>query len=225
MKSLLFTIFLTIAFLELAAQKCGSLYFSSGKKTIQLASYTRRGDDDGQIVYKISNISVKGNTSSSQINVQIFDKLQKLIGSNICNVKCNGNILLLDMKFFLPQQQIEQFKNAAIKEKAAFLEYPIALQPGDRLKDGIFEMEADKNGLELILKMEITERAVAGKEKVSTSAGAWDCFVIKSTTKLSIKTGPISIPIQFETTEWFNPSAGIIKTTNSTGYTEIVAIN
>ena len=61
------------------------------------------------------------------------------------------------MKFFLPQQQIEQFKNAAVKEKGAFLEYPVVLRSGDKLKGGVFEMEADKNGLELILKMEITE--------------------------------------------------------------------
>ncbi|MFT3947952.1 MAG: hypothetical protein QM763_13360 [Agriterribacter sp.] len=225
MKNLFFSIAFILAATQLFAQKCGTLYFSSGKKNIQLANYTKRGEDEGQIVYKISNISTKGNTSSAQINVQIFDKLEKLIGSNNCNVKCNGNVLLLDMKLFLPQQQIEQFRNASVKEKPAFLEYPVILKVGDKLKDGLFEMEADRNGLELALRMEIVNRTVTGTEKVSTSAGTWDCVVIRSKTKLNVKTGPISIPMQFETTEWFNPSAGIIKTTTSTGYMEVAAIN
>ncbi|MFT3746988.1 MAG: hypothetical protein QM768_01670 [Agriterribacter sp.] len=225
MKNLFVVIVLLFISIQLYAQKCSSLYFSSGKKNIQFASYTKRGDDDGQIVYKISNVATKGNTITSQINVQIFDKIQKLIGINNCYAKCNGNVLLLDMKLFLPQQQIEQFKNTSVREKAGVLEYPGVLKVGDKLKDGIFEMEADKSGLALVLKMEITERIITGREKISTSAGTWDCFVIKSKTKLSINTGPISIPIQFETMEWFNPSTGIIKTTNSTGYAEVVAIN
>ncbi|MCC6288726.1 MAG: hypothetical protein IT249_12665 [Chitinophagaceae bacterium] len=225
MKNLFFYILLGLTSLQLPAQKCGSLYFSLGKKNIQLGNYTKRGENDGQIVYKISNISTKGNTITSLINVQIYDKLQKLIGSNNCNAKCNGNVLLLDMKFFLPQQQIEQFKNTSTKEKPGDLEYPNILKVADKLRDGILEMQADKNGLELALRMDITERVVTGTEKITTSAGTWNCFVIRSKTKLSIKTGPISIPMQFETVEWFNPSSGIIKTTNSTGYTEVVAIN
>lgn len=225
MKNLIFSGLLLLASAPVFAQKCGSLYFSTGKKNIQLASYTKRGDDDGQIVYKISNVSVKGNTSSSQINVQLFDKLQKLIGVNTCTAKCNGNTLLLDMKFFLPLQQVEQFKNTAVKEHPSFLEYPGTLKAGDKLKDGIFEMEADKNGLQQSLHMEIIDRTVTGTEKISTLAGTWDCFVIKYKTKLQVKTGPIAIPMQFEATEWFNPSAGIIKTIHSIGSTEVVAIN
>lgn len=225
MKNLFFFCLLLFTSAQVSAQKCGSLYFSPGKKNIQFANYTKHGDDDGQIVYRISNISTKGSTGSSQVNVQIYDKLHKLIGTNNCNVKCNGNVLLLDMKFFLPQQQVEQFKNAAAKETPAFLEYPGTLNTGDKLKDGIFEMHADKNGLELALRMEITDRAVTGTEKASTPAGIWNCFVIRSKVKLSVKTGPISIPLQFETTEWFNPAVGIVKATSSTGYAEVVAIN
>lgn len=210
---------------QVFAQKCGSMYFSTTKKNIQFASFTKRGDDDGQMVYKISNVSTKGNVSSSVINVQIYDKLQKLIGTNNCNAKCNGNTLLLDMKLFVPQQQIEQFKNATIKETASFIEYPGTLKAGDNLKDASFEMSADKNGLQLVLNMKIFDRTVSGIEKTATSAGTWDCFIIKYKTKLEVKTGPIAIPIQFETTEWFNPALGIIKTTNSTGYAEVAAIN
>lgn len=225
MKSLVFSCLLLSVSAQVFAQKCASLYFSSNKKNIQLASYTRRGDDDGHVLYKISNIVVKGNTSTSQINVQIFDKLQKLIGTTNCNAKCNGNTLLLDMKLYLPQQQLEQFKNTAPKEKTAFLEYPGTIKTGDNLKNGVFEMEADKNGLQLSLHMEVFDRTVTGTAKISTSAGAWDCYIIKYKTKLQVKTGPIAIPLQFESTEWFNPLVGIIKTTNSTGYTELAAIN
>lgn len=225
MKNIFIPVCFLLLSLQLSAQKCGSLYFSNAKKNIQLASFTKRGVDDGQIIYKVSNISTKGNTSTSQISVQVFDKLQKLIGSNNCNVKCNGNVLLLDMKLFLPQQQIEHFNSPTVKEKPGFLEYPASLKINDKLKDGVLEMQADKNGIEQSLIMEITERTVTGTEKLSTSAGTWDCFVIKYKTTLKVKTGPISIPIQFDATEWFNPASGIIKTTNSTGYTEVVAIN
>lgn len=225
MKKIVFGCLLLFTSMPIFAQKCGALYFSSNKKNIQLANFTKRGDDDGQIVYKISNISSKGNITTSQVSVQAYDRLQKLISTNNCNAKCNGNTLLLDMKFYIPQQQLEQFKNTSAKEKSSFLEYPGVLKIGDKLKDGIFEIDADKNGVPLSLHMEISDRTITGSEKLSTSAGTWDCFIIKYKTKLQVKTGPISIPIQFETTEWFNVSMGILKTTNSTGYAEVVAIN
>lgn len=225
MKKNIFFCFFLFAYIQAFSQKCGQLYFSSAKKNIQLASFTKRGDDDGQVVYKISNIAIKGNTGSSQIDVQIFDKLQKIIGYNTCIAKCNGNTLFLDMKLFLPQQQLEQFRNTTVKENHTFLEYPGILKTGDNLKTATFQMEAEKNGLPLALQMDIFDRTVTGTEKISTSAGTWDCYIIRYKTKLQVKTGPIAIPIQFETTEWFNPAMGIIKSTNSTGYTEVVAIN
>ena len=133
-------------------------------------------------------------------------------------------MLMMDMNLFLPQQQTEQFNKPHAKVKNAFLEYPPEIKPGSTLKDGAFTMEIDNNGLKQTLKMQIFNRRATGTEKITTTAGSWDCITIHYEVKLNMQTGPIAIPLNFEVTEWYAPGVGIVKTESEAGATEIVAI-
>ena len=203
------------------SQHCTNYFL--GKKTIQSDNYNKRGDNDGFIIYRISNVVTKGNTVTSQVNAQLFDKNKKLLSNTNNIVKCTGDVLLVDMKLFIPQQQIEQYGSGEAVIKNTFLEYQSTLKAGDHLKDGSFEMEVDKNGLKQMLQMDITNRTVTGMETLTTGAGKWECFIIKYALKLNLQTGPIAIPLNMEITEWYAPSFGIIKTDSSAGSTVIIS--
>jgi len=222
MKKLIPFFFLLVANYAFS-QHCSS-YFLLGKKTIQFDTYNKRNDKTGFVVYKISNASSKGNGGTSQVNMQVFDKNKKLLSTYSNAVKCGGDVLLMDMKFFIPQQQAEQYGSSDVISKNTFLEYPSTMQQGEKLKDGSFAMEVDKNGLKQILQMDITNRTVTGMETITNAAGKWNCYVIKYDLKLTLQTGPIAIPITIENTEWFAPLAGIVKTFSGTATTEISTI-
>lgn len=220
MKRLLLICFFVLPYIYSFSQHCTN-YFLDSRKTIQLDNYNKRGDNDGFVVYKVSNVATKGNTVTSQVNAQLFDKNKKQLSNSNNIIKCMGNVLMVDMKLFMPQQQTEQYGSSEAILKNTFLEYPATLKTGDHLKDGSFEMEVDKNGLKQMLQMDITNRTVYGTETIVTSAGKWQCFVIKYSLKLNLQTGPIAIPLSMEITEWYAPSFGTIKTANGTSSTVI----
>ncbi|MFT3700959.1 MAG: hypothetical protein QM802_01205 [Agriterribacter sp.] len=205
------------------AQHCTS-YFFDNKKIIQLDNYNKRGDKDGYLIYKITGITTKGSTTTAQVNTQLFDKNKKLLNTGNHIVKCFGDMVLMDMKLFIPQQQTEQYGSPETILKNSFLEFPADMKEGDHLKDGHFEMEVDKNGLKQILQMDITDRVITGKETITTTAGRWECFIIKQSIKLNLQTGPIAIPLTIETTEWYAPSLGIAKTITGEQATQLASI-
>jgi len=85
-------------------------------------------------------------------------------------------------------------------------------------------MDVDHNGLKQSVDMEVFERKVEAKEKITTPAGSWDCYKISFKSKMRMKTAGIGIPINIEGVEYFAPGFGIVKTESKHGGTEIVAI-
>ena len=206
------------------AQNCASFYLLQNNKTVTFAVYNKRGNPNGSIIYKISAIPAKSNVTTATVHTNLLDKEGKSVNKGVSNVKCNNGTVMIDMNLFLPQQQTEQFNKTHARVKDAFLEYPALMEAGNQLKDGIFNMEIDNNGLKQILKMQIFNRKVGETEKISTEAGTWDCLAISYQVKLDIQTGPIAIPLTYHATEWYAPGLGIVKTVSEAGSTEIVSI-
>lgn len=224
MKDILFVLPFLLLCPTANAQSCNSFYVLQQNKTVQLAVYNNKGNPNGAILYNIAGQSVKGSNTAATLHTTLLNKEGKPLNKGVSNVKCNAGALMMDMNLYLPQQQTEQFNKAHAKVKNAFLEYPATLQAGDKLQDGSFDMEIDNNGIKQILKMKISNRTVTGVEKITTKAGTWDCVLITYQVKLDIQTGPINIPLNYETTEWFAPGFGIVRTESEAGSTELTGI-
>lgn len=226
--SLVKKIWLPLSFIfacaDVNAQDCGSFYLLQHNKTITFAAYNKRGNANGKIIYKTSGQIAKGNTITATVQTNLLNKEGKSVNKGTSNVKCTAGMLMMDMNLFLPQQQTEQFNRPQAKVKNAFLEYPPGIKAGSVLRDGAFTMEIDNNGLKQTLKMQIFNRKATGTEKITTTAGSWDCIIIHYEVKLNIQTGPIAIPLNFGATEWYAPGFGIVKTESEAGSTEIVAV-
>jgi len=220
---LLIAIILSTIYIAAPCQSCASYFFEP--KKMEWLHYNARGIQDATFLYAISPQSLNNNSSNAIVNVQLYDRNKKLLNTDNYSVKCLGQYINVDMRFFIPAQQVEQYMSPTAKMKVSFLEYPLHLKEGDQLKDGYFQMENDKNGLKQILQMSILQRMVAGTESVSTPAGTWDCFVITYLLRLSMQTGPISIPLSMQVTEWYAPSFGIVKTSSAEGSAEINSVN
>jgi hypothetical protein len=54
-------------------------------------------------------------------------------------------------------------------------------------------------------------RKVTGKEKITSDAGSWDAYKIAYDASIKIKMIGIGIPMVMQTTEWFVPNFGVVK--------------
>jgi len=186
--------------------------------------YDKKGDVSGKQVYMVSNYNGNSSGSSATVNSEMFDKKGKSIAKGASTIKCNKGIMMMDMKMSMPQAQSAQIGNTDATAENVYLEYPAALTVGDNLKDGHMELNIDNRGMKQTLTMDVTNRKVDGKEKITTTAGAWDCYKITNTTKMKIKTMGIGIPINMDVTEWFAPGFGIVKSQSKYGGTAITSI-
>lgn len=205
------------------AQDCRNFYYMQNNKTIEMTIYSKKGAVAGKNLYHVSNVKSSGNTVSSEVNSEMFDKKGKSYAKSQINFKCTGGVMMLDMKMMIPQAQAEQFKMDA-KADNVYIEYPASMKPGDMLKDANMSMDVNNNGMQQSLTMNVTNRKVEGKESITTPAGTWECFKITSKTKLHMKMGPIGVPMNMETTEWFAPGFGVVKTESKHGETLITAV-
>lgn len=205
-------------------QNCSSYALLQNGRTLTWTDYTKRGDVNGSIVSKTSGVIQKGNMLTATVKTEVFDKRNKSVNTTLSYVKCEAGVLMMDMRFYLPEQQREQFNRPGAQARNVFIDYPLNMKVGDALKGGTFEINLDNNGVKQRLEMIISDRRVSGKESITLQAGTWDCFIISYQVKLNIQTGPVAIPLIFEASEWYAPSFGIVKTAHKSGVTELLSV-
>jgi len=221
MKSLFFTCLLFIGF-SATSQDCKTYYFLQNNKTIEMTFYNKKGEASGKQVYSVSDYKNSGGVSTATINSEMFDKKGKSSNKSTGMVKCTGGIMMMDMKMKMPQGQKYGTTNA--KAESIFIEYPYKINVGENLKDGHMELDMDNMGMKQNLTLDVTNRKVEGKEKITTTAGTWDCYKITYSLKMKIKTMGIGVPLNMDVTEWFAPGFGVVKTQSKYGETAITSI-
>ena len=205
-------------------QDCGNYLFLQKNKTIEMTIYNKKGEPNGLQVYQVSNVASDAGVTTASLNSEMFDKKGKSISKAASTVKCNGGVMMVDMKMMLPQQQAEKVGSVQAKSDNIYLLYPANMSVGDNLKDGNFTMDLNSGGIPETVTMIISNRKVEAKESVTTTAGTWDCFKISYQGKTSVKMGPFPINMNIDGVEWYAPGFGVIKTQNKYGGTAITSI-
>jgi hypothetical protein len=221
---LLFAILCSLLTHVSLGQDCKGYYFLQQNKTIEMTIYNKKGEANGKQVYTVSNVTNTGGSTSATVNSEMFSQKGKSMAKGHSEIKCTGGVMMLDMSMQLPQQQQEQFAKADVKADKIYIEYPVNMNAGDKLKDATLDMTIDNSGMKQSVNMITSDRTVIGKESVTTTAGTWDCYKITYKSKITIKTMGIGMPINIEGTEWFAPGFGVVKTESKHGGTAITAI-
>lgn len=190
-----------------------------------MSIYNKSHKLSGKQVYSVSNVSTKNGVTTGHITSEMFSDKNKVMGKASSTVKCTGGTLMIDMKMMLPPQQSQQLGKTDVQADAIYLDYPLVIKEGDTLKDGSFAMNINSsNGLSQSVTMNITDRKVAAKESITTTAGTWQCYKIAFKTNMKIKMAGMGIPVNFDGFEWYAPGFGVVKTDSKYGGTEITAI-
>ena len=189
-----------------------------------MSIYDKKGDLSGKLVYSISDVKTSNGLTTGSVQSEMFDKKGRTIAKGNSVMKCNGGVMMINMKMVMPTPQAEQFNQASAKTDDFFIEYPVNMNKGDQLKEGTLTMDVDNNGLQQSITMTVFDRKVEDKEKVTTPAGTWDCYKISYKNKMSIRIMGVGVPVNMEGTEWYAPGFGVVKSVSKHGSTEITSV-
>jgi hypothetical protein len=207
-----------------SAQSCSSYYFFKEGQVIEMTSLNKRGKTEGISTYTVKDLKKGGDGAmTATIAMQMNNEKGKELVTAQTVIRCLDGNYQMDMSQFIPSAQMEQFKDVDASG-SFFLEYPSNMKTGDVLKDGKMEIQSSTNGMKMDLEMDITDRKVEAKESVTTPAGTWECFKITNQQKMRMKMAGIGIPVKTETTEWYAPGFGMVKTQSKYGISQITSI-
>lgn len=204
---ILFSILLALGFISGAtAQNCEQYIYMTKGKSVKYSSANAKGKGTTTMEYAVTAKS--GNKATVQSKV--FDDKGKELSAANADMFCQGNVLKIDMRNFMPSGGFGQFKDMTAKGEASFLTYPTKMTVGQQLEDGDFSMEMfNKDQKMADIAFKISDRKVEASESVTTPAGTFDCFRISYTAFLKTTTFGIGIPVNMKITEWYAPKLGL----------------
>ena len=235
---------------QLLAQDCTKYMYMQKNKTIEMTAHKDNGDVMFKSVTKVSDVNTENGVTTANVVSEGYDKEGKLMNSSNITYKCDGGVMMMDMSFNSPQQSQQNTKMDIKMINKGYMEYPAGMQVGDHLKDATTQMQSTmNNGMTAVTTIQVTDRIVAGKETVTTTAGTWDCFKItyKTTSSTSFKgangdtvnnamsamdklraklgkLGPKMPSNTSETTVWYAPNFGMVKFQGKNFVMELTAI-
>jgi hypothetical protein len=99
------------------------------------------------------------------------------------------------------------------------LQFPVNISVGQKLPDASYTISMDK-GMKMDVITTYRNRTVAGIEKITTTAGSWDCYKVTTdidsnvegldaTTKKIMEA--VKEKMKMSMAMWFNPELGIVR--------------
>lgn len=179
-------------------QICSNSYFLNNGVTMDLTDYDANGLLKGKQSIKILN----ANGTTSTIHSTKTDEQGKVTEDRETKYECTPT----GAKLYFG------YTDSKTKQEA-FLLYPLHPIAGEKIGGDVnLEMEkVNEEGKKVKMTLQITDRKFEGMEEISTPLGKLDCMKIKCNTKIKIKLGMISIPIEMDAIEWYSFQIGVVK--------------
>lgn len=208
MKKLFFTAGFIIIFCYFSlAQECTFYYPQTEGAKLEYTSYDAKDKVTGSSIQTIKKVTEEPGAVSATIEVQLFDKKGKDLGTKAYDVKCENGIYSIDMKSFMDPATMASYEEMDVKVNSTNLEIPTNLNIGDILPDGKLDITVYSEGMKIMgMNTDITQRIVEGKEQITTEAGTFDCYKITYT--ITTKT---MFSVRVEAAEWIAENVGTIK--------------
>ncbi|AEM69818.1 hypothetical protein Murru_0769 [Allomuricauda ruestringensis DSM 13258] len=190
-----------------AQSSCSAYYPLVDGANFQYTNYNKKGKEEGQINYKVTNVQNGGDTVSAIMMMEMVDRKGNTYTSDY-EIACDGNVVKIDFKSLMNEQMMSQFEDMEMDISGTDVELPNNLSVGQELPDGNMELKMKMGGaINMNMNVETINRKVEKKESVTTPAGTFDCFVIYSETKTKMMMGNQTFPSR----TWLAEGVGMVK--------------
>lgn len=186
---------------------CSTYYNLVEGTTLQYTNYDRKGKDDGVLNYKVTDVVSDGDGVSATMQVDLSDSKGNT-HSTTYGIRCDGDVVQIDFKSLMNEQMISQMGELEMEVSGTDIEWPNNLSVGQELPDGNINLKMKMSGaINMNMNVETFNRKVEKKEKVTTPAGTFDCFVIYSETRTKMMLGNQVFPSR----TWLAQGVGMVK--------------
>jgi hypothetical protein len=142
----------------------------------------------------------------ASVKMQSYERKGKLDFEKEIEMSCNDGTISLDMSRFFPEEMMKSFKDLNMNVQTENLEVPSTLEVGKELKDASIKISGD---IPFTMETKITNRKVLAKEKITTSAGSFDCYKVSYTIVTKTVMSMESFGI-----DWIAEDVGMVKSEN-----------
>ena len=213
-KSIIYTLIFISSLIinnNLKAQDC-NIYFPNEKGTVvETTSYTKKDKVTSVLKQTVLEKTQTAGVTTIKIKNEVTDEKSDVVNSSEYTIKCEGGQFYIDMESYLNQEQMSAYKGMQVDVDADDLTIPSNLQVGQKLNDGRVTAEI-KNpaGIKMFtMNVDIKNRKVDAFEKITTSAGTFDCVKISYDMEMKML-----FTIKASAIQWFAKDVGIVKQEN-----------
>ena len=198
-----------------ATAGCRSLIMFHKGAIIEGTSYDAAGKETSKQITTVTDVKENGGlliaTASAMMNSSATgDKTMNLV------YKCDGNNLYMDITSML--QNFEGLNN--LKGDIKPLQFPINVTVGQKLPDASYTIAMDKGPVKMDITASYKNRIVAAKEKITTTAGSWDCYKVTTDIESDVQgldaetkkiMDAVKDKMKMSMAMWYHPEIGIVR--------------
>ncbi len=184
MKNTILFLFVLISTIPLTAQNnCSKYYPLIEGSSFEYTTYNKKGKVDGVTYYRIASASNEGNSTTATMAINFTDKKGKEIYNTDYQINCTEGTIKIDYKSLFPSAMMKQYEDMGMEMELSGtdIEIPNDLSVGQTLDDANVSIDLSMSGMNMKIKVDMTDRKVEKKETITTTAGTFDCYLITET--------------------------------------------
>jgi len=113
------------------AQSCSKFYPMAEGTTFQYTNYNKKGKTEGVANYKVTDVSVTGETTQATMAIDLRDEKGKEVFTTSYTFSCADNKVVIDYESLLPGDMISQMGDMEMEITGNDIEVPNDLTVGE----------------------------------------------------------------------------------------------
>jgi hypothetical protein len=203
-----FTIILVLFSKNLSAQDCAALMPQRVGAEWEITNFNKKGLPESTISARLVELKAKTGGFDATVDQVISDNKEKETGAFSYKFSCFFGTTSIDLSSMLSPDAFGAYQNMDLSVTGIPADFPAKMNVGEALKEANIEVKVRSGSMTLItMEFVISDRKVAAKESVTTTAGTFDC------TKISYQMDSKIGPLKFKRTcvQWISEGVGMVK--------------
>lgn len=196
-------------------------WFKKGA-VLEYQGIDEKGRVEGGYKIKVENLRNQGSATIAEVQTTFSSKEFEDINYQM-NYICDGDMIYMDIASMIKAMMGNQpaLNNAETKDALnnlkfdfndGYASFPKKMHPGMKLKDLKFSFSSQVANSQMTFESVVSDRQVIKRETITTSAGSFDCLLIKSTTNSTVNVMGIRQKMPTSTEYlWITPGIGMVK--------------
>ena len=131
--------------------------------------------------------------------------------------KCDGNNLYMDVTAVLQNFAALKTLKPGIKP----VQFPLNMHEGEVLPEASYTIMMNRGKVKMDITTTYKNRTVGAREKITTTAGTWDCFKVSSDIEANVEGADektkaimesVKDKIKMNMIMWYDPEIGVVRT-------------